>query len=409
MLSTLLSSLTSFFSKYFLVSSFLPALAFAFINCAAVYLLIEPFHDWVNRELFQTATRTAFLSTAAAVGVLIVGYVFSGLNGFLRGLLEGKWPDVLRRGFVPLEERRLRAIEQRLERAAKAEVDLTEEAPTWQQRMREARLAGMHDHPGHNAFQGTEPVVTRLHAMRTQRAQNRLIPAEDLRAAVADMSDTLRLNDVRLTAGTAGLLDEYHSELSQLITFATENAAGEHLRLHNERYSKFGSTDLAPTRMGNVANTVQSYAVRRYDCNFEMIWSQLQRSVQKDANAYATLQDAKAQLDFLIACSWLTAVSTALWIVVLASSSVSLVWFLAVALGGPLLAYLWYRAAAENYRSFGDVMMTSFDVFRFDVLKDIRLAPPADVEEERRIWDSLHRLSRYGEEMNFRYQHPKSP
>jgi hypothetical protein len=411
MLSTLLSGLATYFSKYFIVSSFLPTVTFAFLNAFATYIVHEPFRAWVDREVFvqATATRVAFLTTAVTVGLLIAAYVLSGLGNALRGILEGKWPERIRQLFIPLEDRRFRGFQRRLEEAARARVDLEASAPAWQEELLKARTEGTANHRGVNTFQGTEDVVDKVRALRALQEQHRLPSAKDLGAAIDALATHLRASDAGVTAGSGALLDQLHGELVQLITFAVELAVAEHFRHHNERHSAFGATSLEPTRMGNVSDTVQSYAVRRYNCNFELIWSQLQRSVQKEDKAYGGLQELKAQLDFLIACCWLTVASVATWIVVLARWGPSVTWFLMIALVGPVGAYLWYRAAAEHYRAFADLLMTLLDVFRFDVLKELRIALPADVIEERVLWDSLHQLSRYGEEMNFRYQHPKGP
>lgn len=383
--------------------------AFAFLNVFATYVVHERFRAWVEREVFvqATATRLAFLTTTVAVALLIAAYVLSGLGNALRGILEGKWPEGLRRLFIPLEDRRFRGFQERLEEAARARVDLESAALDWQEKLLKARTEGTANHPGANTFRGTEAVVERVRALRALQEQHRLPSATGVAGAVDALAADLRANDADATGGAGALLDRLHGELVQLITTAGELAIAEHFRHHNELHSSFGATRLAPTRMGNIADTVQSYAVRRYDCNFEMIWSQLQRSVQKEDKAYGGLQELKAQLDFLVTCCWLTVASVATWVVVLACWGPSVPWFLMIALGGPVVAYLWYRAAAEHYRAFADLLMTLLDVFRFDVLKDLRIALPADVVEERVVWDSLHRLSRYGEEMNFRYQHPK--
>jgi hypothetical protein len=179
--------------------------------------------------------------------------------------------------------------------------------------------------------------------------------------------------------------------------------------MQNEFNSNFGIQELAPTKMGNVANSIQSYAVRRYHCNFEAIWSNVQRLVQKDDKAQASLQEAKTQLDFLVACCWLSLLSTALWAVIFAMVEPSRFGFLVTALVGPSIAYIWYRAAAEQYRSFADIAMTSLDAFRLDLLREMKLSAPTDVEEERYIWENIDRLSTYGEARNFRYQLPKQP
>jgi hypothetical protein len=47
------------------------------------------------------------------------------------------------------------------------------------------------------------------------------------------------------------------------------------------------------------------------------------------------------------------------------------------------------------------------DLLRFDLLKELRVAVPADVVDEWALWESLSALTTYNEESNFRYEHPK--
>jgi hypothetical protein len=56
MLSTLLNSLATYFSKFFIVASFLPTLVFTFVNGAMAFLLFRSFHDWVSNEFLGKGT-----------------------------------------------------------------------------------------------------------------------------------------------------------------------------------------------------------------------------------------------------------------------------------------------------------------------------------------------------------------
>lgn len=239
-----------------------------------------------------------------------------------------------------------------------------------------------------------------LRPLDKKRNKDETIQATDFEPCLRKMNELLATYDV----DSYPALDIQHRHLIGLISYANERAYGRHARMQNEVNSNFGAQEVAPTKMGNVANTIQSYAVRRYHCNLEIIWSNLQRVVQKDEKAQAALQESKTQLDFLIACCWLTLLSTASWVVILAFSEPSRWGFFLVAIGGPLISYIWYRAAAEQYRSFADVAMTTLDVFRFDLLRELHLRLPADVEDERFMWESFDQLATYGENKNFRYE-----
>ena len=190
---------------------------------------------------------------------------------------------------------------------------------------------------------------------------------------------------------------------------ATECARTIDLRLNNQLMSSFGAQDVAPTAMGNISNTAKWYSVRRYHGNLELFWNTLQRVIQQDANAYFGLQESKAQLDFLVASCWLTTLWWAIWLAVLGVWGTSVIWFCVLALLGPAVTYLWYRAATEFYRSFVDVLTTTLDLFRIDLLRALGFQAPADVVDERELWSNLHRLSSFDDQpINLRYQNIKA-
>lgn len=416
MLSTLLSNLISYFSKYFLVASFLPMLAFWFFSGAMGYLLFKPFHDWATSNVLKaSAVHTGFVSSALVLGIIIFALALASVNDSLRGLLEGNWSGpvlgMLRRALIPIEEWRLRRIEAKIEEAAQAQADLDSATiKSWIATLRAASQKGTNEHRDANSFQGNESVVQTLKRFRELRIQSRLSGKKELDDAVTELKGFLEKNDENMTTGKAAELGKCHVQLVQLIQRAGSQAGAEHARWFNQRNSHFGS-DLAPTRMGNVANSFLNYAVRRYNCNLEAIWSELQRCIQKkDEKAFAALQDAKAQLDFLVACCWLTFAWSVSWGWFVLAWSPFAFWFGVVALLGPLVAYLWYRAAVEQYRAFAGILTTGLDVFRFDLLQQMRLALPADLEAERVLWDSVNRALTYGESsVNLSYQHPKTP
>lgn len=402
MLSTFLSQLQSYFSKYFFLGSLSPILAFAFLNGVMAYFLSDSFRHWVESDLFTKTTvgRGAFLSTSLVVGIVLAAYVLSALSTFLRQKLEGRWGAALARLFIPAQNRRRQRMVKDLQDAANDEADLAS-APEWEHQLRVAREEGRKNRQGVAFTAPTQDSVAEaLNDLKSLYGKYEVPEATKLEQLVNDLTQRFRDCDVDKSPE----LDEQHVALFTFIDYAAERARARHARFQNELNSNFGDQDMAPTKMGNVANTIQSYAMRRYRCNLETIWSNLQQVVQKDDKAQAALQEAKTQLDFLIACCWLTLLWTAIWSVHLAVLRPSRTLFIVVALTGPMIAYLWYRAAAEQYRSFADVAMTSLDMFRLELLRTMRLRSPADVEEERWTWKSLDQLNTYGEERNFRYE-----
>jgi hypothetical protein len=407
MLSTLLGQLQGYFSKYFVVGSFSPMLAFTFINGAAAYFVFEPWHLWADANILgATVSGGLFLTTSIVVGVVLLAYVLSSLSTFLRQVLEGKWWGFFASWFIPAQSRRHLAMLGALDQAFQEIPDLSH-MDEWEEKLRNARDTGTSQHAAVR-FSGAanDPIETELDALELERKKHNIVTAARLTGVARLLETRLQTNNVNLSP----TLEKEHRRLSALVDYATdffaEGARGTHMRLQNELNSNFGAQDMAPTKMGNIANTIQSYVMRRYRCNLEILWTNLMQIVQKDEKAQAMLMESKTQLDFLVACCWLTLLTGIIWSVIAFAIAPTRWGFRLAALGGPLGAYLWYRAAAEQYRSFADVAMTLFDSFRLDLLRAMRLQTPADVADERTTWAAVDRLMTFGDEENFRYDKP---
>jgi hypothetical protein len=404
MLSTFLTQLQSYFSKYFIVGSFFPMLAFAFLNGLIAYFLIGDWHRWADNNILKaTAGNAAFFTTSIVVAILLAAYVLAALSTFLRRMLEGQWNGFLRNWFVPAQNRRREAIARQRSAEGREMADLAY-ASDWNKMIAEAWDEGKANHAAVAWVPPrADPIAEKLAPLEQRRDRYEAVLADNLQTLAEQIAKALRTCNGDLTAHFSG----YTGRLYQLVQYANGRARARYARLQNELNSNYGLQDLAPTKMGNVANTMQGYTLRRYHCNFEIVWSNLTQIVAKNEKASASLMEAKTQLDFLVACCWLTLLSAAAWCVIFAVVYPSGPAFLLGAIGGPVLAYMWYRAAAEQYRSFADVLMTVFDTFRFDLLREMRLKPPVDVEDERRTWEHLDKLTTFGELQNFQYDNPK--
>lgn len=405
MISTFLSQLQSYFSKYFFIGSFAPLLAFAFINGAIAYLVFDPWRAWADENLLgATITGGVFVTTGISIGLVLCAYVLSALSTFLRQVLEGKWWSSIGGLFVPAQNRRRLALVRAMNDAYQEIADL-KSASEWERRMSAARDEGARLHKG-KAFvpKQPDPVGKGLDALDARLERNDIVPAAELEKLADELVERLKAHDAQVSSD----LDAQQTRLIGLIDYAkegyyAEGIRGRHARLQNELNSNFSAQEVAPTKMGNIAGTIQSYAMRRYRCNVENIWSNLLQVLQKDAAAQAALLEAKTQLDFLVACCWLSLATAAIWSVIFFAAVPSRLGFAATALAGPLIAYLWYRAAAEQYRSFADIAMTTFDMFRFELLRALKLPLPSDVEDERYTWEMFDQLITFGKQSNFRY------
>ena len=77
--------------------------------------------------------------------------------------------------------------------------------------------------------------------------------------------------------------------------------------------------------------------------------------------------------------------------------------FLGVAACGPPAVYTFYRLACQAYRVFADLIRTSVDVYRFQLLNDLHVAPPTGTREEEKLWDLLGNRTGYASHADLNY------
>jgi hypothetical protein len=475
MLSTILTTLQNLIQGRFVVSAFVPVLAFMGFNCAMLAWLNEPCRgEAVHTFLGASTAKSSFLILSFLIATAMLAYIFSAFLPGFQLLMEGHWPAWLISLFVPVQVRQLEELQKEREEndELRAGLESLQEYETWSANtnfaagkiicpaivnnaghfvfiatrsgttdqampnfpqtkgnqvndaavvwknigvapelpisrwsfhLREARMLGK---TKPNTFTQKSDAAVAVADLERLRRRNMPITYSQLNSAVEKMSQALAANDA--DDRQHRVLEASRVRLKQLIEYATDHAYSEDIRLTNKLRFNFGSQRPAPTRMGNIANTIQSYAERCYKLNFEIFWSRMQRAIQRDKDFASLLQQSKMQLDFLISCSVLTGIWSLLWILISLLLGTGRLPFLLSAAFGPLISYTWYRAAVAQYQTFADVLRTSIDLFRFDLLNDLHVALPGDLPAEQALWDMLHRINSYYEPQPLHYQHPKS-
>ena len=400
MLGTLLDKLQSLFSKNFVIGS-IPLFAFFFLHGLMAYRVSYYFQVWVRSYFFsQAPSRQAMLSFALLLIVIIISYVLSTLSVFLREILEGKHGLG---GFlsIAMSQRyrdRLVQIENDLREAKKKRRTLKQKQALWTREMGEAYQLG--EKAAHCVYQ-TRPT---LRTLSDRRRSNQEITLAELEPEVQFLTATLSANNPELETDASKNLDRDHSTLLQLIRYATDRAEEQYAQLLTEFQFDYAGEDVAPTRMGNISQVAPHYAASRYSLNLDIFWTRLQKVVAADANFYSAMQDAKMQVDFLVALIWHTLLFTLVWVIALPCLGEAKYLFLVIATMGPILAYVWYLVALQNYRAFASVLCASVDLFRIDLLKALRVPLPANAEQERLIWETIEQRLVFGEHSNITLQ-----
>jgi hypothetical protein len=401
MLASIIDRLTSLVSKYLVIGFFIPVLMFGFIAGAILYHDFGWFREWARPEISGTAK--AFEVAVILIGFSIVAYLFSVVSTYLREILEGKhllesWQALMQR-LQTRQQEKLKKIQTEYETARREHESILRKRSFWRQALSDAANKGIQGHKNASTFD-PESQALEIGTLQSKRLQAKDFSSADLEAAVNHLVAFLAANDesYRDSEGRQSLRQKRFN-LIELIDYAEDYWSSVELRQFNERQSRFGLSFVAPTALGNVAQTMQAYAVTRYRLNLEKFWGDLQTTLQtSNRDFFAQLQDAKTQLDFLVTCYWLSVLVTLGCGSMLLAEGQSAGLFLTVVLGGPIGAYFFYLLAVKSYQSFAELIRIGIDLYRFQLLDSLHIARPRTARDERVIWSVLQRLSYLGAE-----------
>jgi hypothetical protein len=129
------------------------------------------------------------------------------------------------------------------------------------------------------------------------------------------------------------------------------------------------------------------YPAQRYQMDAVILWPRLLQVLPP--TALESLRDSKATVDLMMVVSAFSALFSI-------TSAIGILIFLPIRWGffgyvgsGFLLSYAAYLAAVQAALSFGEQIKSSFDLYRWDLLKKLNLEMPATYEEERQIWEQV--------------------
>jgi hypothetical protein len=396
-LTALLDKLTALLPKYFIIGAFVPVLIFGFLNSILLYQCSETFRDWVRSQ--GLTKSTLFTSTAILVGLAVVAYLLSALNVFMREILEGKHIANTRLNdyLESLQRKNVSKLEDEYRDARDQGLQISGNKAAWQDAMVAAAQKGLTT--GANNYDGSSSTAAKeLIGLRDKRAKAQTIGPTEISHAVNALNSELSTNNIKLAhQNGVPTLSRDRADLLNLMDYAIDAWSAREIRAFNRR-NRFGIDEIAATRLGNVAQSIQAYGITRYGLNTDTFWARLQPIIaSKNADFYKGIQDAKTQLDFLVACFWLAILSTA-WLVPLFFMTTNIVLFFMIAIGCPGAAWLCYALAVESYVVFAELVRTSIDLYRFNLLQALRITMPNGVRAERELWLNLQRLSTYGQE-----------
>lgn len=399
MLSGLLSSLTSlsdFLSRGFFIGAFLPTVVFTFVNGLTIYVSSWEFRRWFNDTFLQAQTAGVTLMLVAGFfAIWIASFVVAALTGWWIKLLEGaNWWDWLRKPGVEYHKVRLAALNCAIEAAVLRYGKIENQREAWRAAVEEACKAP-------KPANGPDPKVPGL-VGKLQETQRR---DETIEFAEIEALQQAFVEDIKLSPGGR----DSASAVEVLTDYAFRRSLREHGRLETIKRGEFGEVDeIRPTRFGNIGLMAEAHALRAYRCNLTLVWAELLRAVEaEDKSSITAINDCKMQLNFFVVLFWSTLVVASVWSLLFAIHGHS-IFALAFALGGPLVAVLfWYEAASEQYRALQNVIISCLNgPARFRLFRDLHLQLPQDIAAERVLWEKVNFAIMYGRNEELIFKHP---
>ena len=385
MLDTLLGRIAGFFDKDFLFSSFLPSLIFLPLVFATsgITVGLEAVWDWIDS---RTGTQTAALALAGTLLVVVFAYVLNALRGTFTRVWSGNSTFLLFWGFRGIGEhiqrRRFLRLRDRASRFS-TWLDLRDEFRDQVNQIQPVWNAGLPAPPEKKLRHLTE-VANRIRQTRKQ---------DLVKLHLRELEEGYRRysGDALLTvyeAATRALLDRDEEERGRI-----QNEAHELDR-------KFGALNtVKATALGNIIESYQQYPSKRYQMESGIFWGRL-RNVMPD-DYLATVQEPRILLDFALAMASLAAAYCLLallfgpWIWYKPA-----LWF-SLAAASMVLSYFFYRIGVNAAYQHGELIRSSYDLFRLDLMEVLGLPHPANLLVEQAQWAEFSRLAVYGTAANF--------
>ena len=148
---------------------------------------------------------------------------------------------------------------------------------------------------------------------------------------------------------------------------------------------------ILPTRFGNRYRAIETYCHAVYGIDAIPAWGRLQAVLPE--NFQATIDDARAQLNFAVNLQFAGILSLVVWLVLAANTQfLPAIWppavFIAIAVIGHIISF----SALDQY---GQTVKSAFDLYRGALAEQLGLDLPRNPESEREMWTEVNRMLVY--------------
>jgi hypothetical protein len=170
---------------------------------------------------------------------------------------------------------------------------------------------------------------------------------------------------------------------------------------------------IMPTRFGNILRAAEMYPATRYRIDAVQLWGRLAHVIPKEG--MEKVDEANNQCLFLLNASLLAFIFSVLSLIACGYqalvlwariNSMRLLYFIDInlepyvynqriaiyfvlAIFAIAVSWFFYEASLLNVGQYGDMIRTSYDLYRFKLLEALHFELPATLKEERKLWRSI--------------------
>lgn len=150
--------------------------------------------------------------------------------------------------------------------------------------------------------------------------------------------------------------------------------------------------ELTATRLGNIIRAFETYAYNRYGMDAVILWPRLLAVLPNKQTA--SISEAVANFNFFLNVSFLSVLLAPWYFLVFDPRGFKRC---SVVVAPLVASYIFYRGACSAASWWGQLVKATFDVYRFDLLKHMRVGVPPDLtlEQERELWPQIQMSMKY--------------
>jgi len=400
MLGTVLDKITSLVGRAFTISAFFPVLFFV---SATLVVLVSV--EGIDGMLIQWG-RLKDLKTFASVGFFLAiisgSYLLMIISPVLKRLLEGAYPlgflgDMLlvrkRKCFIKMRSK-IREKLQDCELQKIKRKEITELLQKVREDQQNKRISSQ-PHEIVELKKVEEDIIK-------FQVASKPIKLKDLEELSQRVKNLYELNY------SLDQVDRLHIEISELWDDYEKSVKAKYSEALSEIQSRYaysaGTGGVCTTSLGNIIASSWSYPYTRYGIDATLIWPKLQKVIPNDY--LRVVEDARISYDFCVAMTFLSLLFSYIWLIILLVQNIIWwKWFFITTIS-ILACIIFHKASIEAARAFGAVFQSCFDLFRFQLLKELRVKLPTDIKVERKTWDKINQILIFEDwTQNLKYVH----